>query len=131
MIILPPLQTDFYKTSHPAQNPKGTTLIYSNLTARSSRIEGLNHVVFFGLQYYIKEYLIDQWNEHFFNKRKSDILRLYKSILEPAVGPTNLDHIVDLHDLGYLPIHIKALKEGTLVPIGVPLLTIQNTHENF
>lgn len=40
-------------------------------------------------------------------------------------------HIAELHDLGYLPVEIKALPEGTLCPIGVPLLTICNTDPNF
>jgi nicotinamide phosphoribosyltransferase len=40
-------------------------------------------------------------------------------------------HIEALHDLGYLPIEIKALEEGTLCPIGVPMLTITNTHPDF
>ena len=43
----------------------------------------------------------------------------------------NTRHVEDLHDLGYLPIKIDALKEGTLVPFRVPMLTIENTDPRF
>lgn len=123
-------QTDFYKTSHPAQNPTGTSIIYSNLTARKSRIPGIDHTVFFGLQYYIYEYLIKQWQESFFDQPAS-IVDEYAEFLRETVGETNVKHIRDLHKLGYLPIKIKALPEGTLCPIGIPMLTIRNTIPKF
>ena len=43
----------------------------------------------------------------------------------------NTKHIEELHDLGYLPIEIKALEEGTEVPVSVPILTLKNTLPNF
>lgn len=45
--------------------------------------------------------------------------------------PVDTKHIEALWDLGYLPIEIKAVEEGTLVPIGVPCFTIKNTHPDF
>ena len=42
-----------------------------------------------------------------------------------------MDHLESLHDLGYLPIKIKALPEGVRVPIAVPVLTVVNTHPDF
>lgn len=53
------LLCDFYKVSHREQYPKGTEKIYSTWTPRESRIEGIDHVVAFGFQSFIKEYLID------------------------------------------------------------------------
>jgi nicotinamide phosphoribosyltransferase len=47
-----------------------------------------------------------------------------------TIGP-DASHIEALHDLGYLPIHVKALDEGTLVPLRVPMLTIENTLPEF
>lgn len=67
--INPFLLTDFYKVGHPFQYPKGTTLVYSNMTARTSRMKHVNHVVFFGLQYFIKKYLIECFDKNFFDKR--------------------------------------------------------------
>ena len=49
--------TDGYKVDHKSQYPTGTELVYSNWTPRKSRIKGVDKVVFFGLQYFIKKYL--------------------------------------------------------------------------
>lgn len=131
--INPMLLIDGYKTSHRKQYPKGTEYVYSNFTPRMSRMEGVNEVVFFGLQYFIKEYLQDRFEWGFFKREKSEVLREYKRRMDNYLGKdsVSIDHIAALHDLGYLPIKIKALPEGTLVPIGVPVLTIVNTKPEF
>ncbi len=54
----PLLLTDGYKVDHRRQYPIGTSLVYSNWTPRKSRIEGIDEVVFFGLQYFIKKYIM-------------------------------------------------------------------------
>ncbi len=124
---------DFYKADHRRQYPEGTTLVYSNLTPRSSRIAGVDEVVFFGLQYFIKEYLIRQWDEQFFAQPKERILAQYQRRMDTSLGPNNIGtaHIAALHDLGYLPLEIKALPEGSNVPLRVPMLTIRNTKPEF
>jgi nicotinamide phosphoribosyltransferase len=124
---------DGYKCDHRRQYPAGTEYVYSNFTPRQSRVEGVNQIVFFGLQYFIKEYLIDRWNKGFFNKPEAEILKAYKRRMDNYLGPNAIpcEHILELHRLGYLPIRIKALPEGTLVPIGVPPLTIINTMPKF
>jgi len=66
MTILPILLKDGYKVGHKFQYPDGTTLVYSNLTPRKSRQPDVQEIVFFGLQYFLKEYLIRQFNEQFF-----------------------------------------------------------------
>ena len=50
--------TDGYKVDHRSQYPEETGLVYSNWTPRKSRVPGVNKVVLFGLQYFIKKYLI-------------------------------------------------------------------------
>lgn len=124
---------DFYKADHRRQYPEGTTLVYSNLTPRSSRISGIEEVVFFGLQYFIKEYLIRQWDEHFFAQPKERVLARYQRRMDTSLGPNNIgtEHIAALHDLGYLPLEIKALPEGSKVPLRIPMLTIHNTKPDF
>lgn len=117
---------DSYKTEHHKMYPKKTTLVYSNFTPRKSRINGINEIVVFGIQAFIKEYLIDHFNNNFFNKPQSQIREEYGFSI--GIDP---QHIVDLWTLQYLPIEIKALPEGTLCPIGVPCLTIKNTHPDF
>lgn len=129
MKINPFLLTDFYKVGHPFQYPKGTTLVYSNLTPRKSRFDEINEMTFFGLQYFIKEYLISYFNENFFQQPKEKLMNEYKRRVSTSLGgdlPT-YKHIEDLHELGYLPIEIKAIPEGRSVKMRVPVLTIVNT----
>lgn len=124
---------DFYKLSHRLQYPKGTEVVYSVWTPRATRIEGINRVVAFGFQSFVKTYLIDFFEVNFFNRKKEDVLNEYTRIIKNTLGVTNPDtnHIEELHDLGYLPLLIKSIDEGTLVPIRVPMLTIENTKPNF
>lgn len=129
----PLLLCDAYKIGHVFQYPKGTTLVYANLTARKSRVENCNEMVFFGLQYFIKEYLISYFNDNFFNRDKEVVISEYKRRIQTSLGadlPT-YEHIEHLQDLGYLPIEIKALPEGSKVPMRVPCLTIVNTLPEF
>ena len=127
------LYIDAYKTDHVSQYPPNTQYIYSNLTPRQSRIPGVDEVIFYGLQYFIKEYLITGFNVGFFNARKEDVVADYKRRMDSYLGEGSVktEHIEALHDLGYLPICIKAVPEGTRVPIGVPMLTIVNTKPEF
>lgn len=134
MNINPLTAIDFYKSGHFMQYPDGTTEIYSNFTARSSINESFgDYVIFFGLQYFIKEFLIESWGENFFKKEKEIVVKKYKRIMDYCLGINSIDiyHIELLHDIGYLPIKIKALEEGSKVNLGIPLLTIVNTHPDF
>jgi nicotinamide phosphoribosyltransferase len=133
--INPLFLIDFYKADHRRQYPKGTEIVYSNFTPRSNKYayEDSNAVVVFGIQYLIKEYLIDRWNHGFFDKDKGVVIDEYQALMDRSLGPGAIpvDHIAELHDLGHLPIIIKALPEGTLCPMRVPCLTIQNTEPEF
>ncbi|MCC6723684.1 MAG: nicotinate phosphoribosyltransferase [Saprospiraceae bacterium] len=124
---------DFYKADHRRQYPEGTTLVYSNLTPRKSRMKEVDEIVFFGLQYFIKEYLIRQWDELFFQKPKAEVVARYRHRMDTSLGAgaVSMEHIEALHDLGHLPLEIKALPEGSLVPLRVPMLTIRNTNPEF
>ncbi|SBS28515.1 putative nicotinate phosphoribosyltransferase [Marinomonas spartinae] len=129
---------DFYKADHRRQYPAGTEYVYSNFTPRSSRLapvlEGFDdRVVFVGLQGYIKRFLIDTWNENFFNQPKEKVVAKYKRRMDTSLGEGAIpvDHIEALHDLGYLPLEIKALPEGSRVNIKVPMFTIVNTLPEF
>jgi nicotinamide phosphoribosyltransferase len=129
----PFLLTDYYKVGHVFQYPPNTTLVYSNLTPRSSRLDGVDEMVFFGLQYFVKAYLLDYFNANFFALPKEKVLADYKRRIVTSLGthlPT-YEHIEKLHQLGYLPVEIKALPEGSRVPIKVPCITIVNTIPEF
>lgn len=128
------LLADFYKLSHRKQYPKGTTKVYSTLTPRSNKYAPYSdEIVWFGLQYFIKEYLIDRFNKDFFSKPKDEVISEYSRLVEFSLGKEYAEtkHIKELHDLGYLPIKISTLPEGSLVPMRVPVMTIENTHDDF
>ena len=138
MHIHPDTATDFYKTGHRIQYPEGTELVYSNLTCRSARLATVlpdfdGRAVFFGLQGVIRWLLIDKWNDMFFLKPRDEVVARYQRRMDSSLGPNAVDvtHIGELHELGYLPLHIKALPEGSRVPMRVPVLTMSNTIPEF
>lgn len=125
---------DAYKIGHKDQYPNGTTEIYSNLTARSGTHSNVptDGVYFIGLQLFCLDYLIDEWDRTFFHAIKAEVVAAYKRRVSRILGyDVDVSHIEALHDLGYLPVVIKALPEGSFVPYKVPLLTIKNTHPDF
>lgn len=128
------LLTDCYKLDHRRQYPEGTTEVYSNFTARQSRVDGIDEVVFFGLRYYVQRYLIEEF-DIWFDMDEDEAVREYEDMVKAYLGPDALggdfSHIRDLHRLQCLPIRLKALPEGSKVKIGVPVLTIVNTLPQF
>jgi nicotinamide phosphoribosyltransferase len=126
---------DVYKIGHKDQYPISTTEVYSNFTARSgkhSNVPESKGITFIGLQYLIMNYLIEEWNDSFFSKPKEQVVAKYQRRASKILNRyIDINHIEALHDLGYLPIVIKALPEGAFVPYGVPMLTIKNTLGDF
>ena len=129
----PMLLIDFYKAVHAEMLPKGITKSVSYFTPRMSRVHQWREVVMFGLQGFIKTYLINYFNEEFFAKPYDDVMYDYKRIMDATLGKNayKIDKIGALHNLGYLPIEIVALPEGTRVPMHVPMFGITNTHPDF
>jgi nicotinamide phosphoribosyltransferase len=114
------LRTDSYKFSHFKQYPADTETIYSYLESRGGKFP---EIVFFGLNYYLKEYLSRPVT-------MKDIDRAEQRV-NLHIGPNNFnrdgwERIVKEHN-GFLPIRIKAVPEGTVVPTRNVLLTIENT----
>lgn len=136
---IPPIfAIDGYKLSHRAQYPEGTSFVYGNFTPRTNK--HFSRVVFsdpgliwMGTQAFVKTWLIDAFNEDFFSKPKDEVVGWFKSVVDSYLGPdaVKMDGIEALHDLGYLPLHIKSIPEGTLVQMKLPVLTIQNTRPEF
>lgn len=133
MKINPLLVKDFYKATHADCYPAGLTRLVSYYTPRMSRIAGQDKLVIFGLQAFIKEFLIESFNENFFSRDKQDVLDEYAHILDNTLGTGsyNLAKIGELHDLGYLPLEIRALPEGCRVNMQVPMFEVFNTHPDF
>lgn len=61
--------TDGYKLDHRRQYPEGTEYVYSNWTPRSNKFmpEAKDGAVVFGIQYFIKKFLIEKFNKEFFD----------------------------------------------------------------
>jgi len=129
----PLLLTDGYKVDHRRQYPTGTTLVYSNWTPRKSRIDDVQEVVFFGLQYFIKKYILADFENYFFKQPKEKVVEEYSRRINNYLGENQvgIKHIEELHDLGYIPMVFKALPEGSAVPIRVPMFTMYNTKPEF
>lgn len=125
--------TDGYKTGHHQQYPKGTTLVYSNFTPRSNKYapKGCDKVISFGQQLIMKQ-LHNTFENEFFSRPKDEVCGEMKRELSMYLNTDyDVSHFEALHDLGYLPISVKIIEEGVLVPIKVPILTICNTHPDF
>ena len=129
----PLLLVDFYKVTHSSQYPKGLTKMVSYYTPRMSRLKDVDKVTLFGLQGFIKEYLIDGFNNNFFNRPEEEVIAEYDRILTYTLGKGSYESnkIRALHRLGYLPLEIFAVPEGTRTKVGVPQIGITNTHPEF
>lgn len=129
----PLLCLDFYKTCHAEQYPKGLTKMVSYYTPRMSRLGDTDKVTLFGLQAFIQEYLIEAFSDHFFNVPFDSVLKEYNRVLGATIGTKGVGEkrLRELHDLGYLPLQVRAIPEGTRTNIRVPQIEISNTHPNF
>lgn len=131
------LMTDFYKATHMMQYRKGITHFTSYLTPRGSRFDSINGMVVFGIANFVNEYLIKNFNENFFNLNPKTIEHEVADTLCNGLGyPTEMasrtvEKIMGLYKLGYLPIELNGLPEGTICPMGVPTIEIRSTHEDF
>ena len=140
--INPMLCIDAYKLGHVSQYPAGTTKMYSNLTPRNLRYiqdafpEGFKpqKSVVYGLSAAFQE-IVDNFNTNFFSVDVDTVMNEIKSTIAPFASPFDVDKIMDnfsaLHELGYLPLKVKTLKEGTEVGPNIPVMTITNTHDGF
>lgn len=117
------LSTDVYKMGHMDQYPEGTSEVYSYLTARSGA--KIPKTVFFGLQYYLTEYL-----QRPITTDDVDQFMGYKRSILGTEGDSRAK-LMELVKLGYIPLEIRAVPEGTVMPTGNVLMTVRNTHPDF
>ena len=116
------LDTDSYKASHWLQYPPGTTGLYSYFESRGGRF---GSTVFFGLQQVIKEYLTTPFT-------LADVEEA-KAFFEAHGEPFNYEGWLGIlrdHD-GFLPVRIKAVPEGTVVPTRNILLSVESTDDRY
>lgn len=112
------LNTDSYKASMFKQYPEGTTGVYSYIESRGGRYD---ETVFFGLQAFIKEYLTQPITQADIDEAEE----VWTAHGEPF-NKEGWEYILKEHN-GFLPVRIKAVPEGTVVPVKNVLATIENT----
>lgn len=120
----PLLLTDCYKLGHMEQYAPGTTKVYSYLTTRSDKT--FDKAVFFGLQYYLKKYLstpLEPWMADEFISVRNSILGSTSAEVEKKIRA--------LCDLGYFPLEVKAVEEGSILGVQNVLMTLTNTRPDF
>lgn len=130
----PTLLVDYYKVGHFAMQPAGVNTVYSTWTARSNKYhEGCPETVVFGHQAFVQEYFVDYFNDKFFNQPLSAIRADFEKKIKNTFNPiyADFDRFEKLHKLGYLPICVMSVPEGTVLPIRVPQCAIWNTHPDF
>lgn len=116
------LLADAYKYSHYKLYADGTTNIYSYLESRGGMF---NETLFYGLQYFLKEYL---QGPAITNENINEAEETLNGVFGKAgiFKRENFDYILNQHG-GRLPVRIKAVPEGSVVPIKNVLMTIENT----
>lgn len=133
-------KVDGYKLGHIDQYVPGTKVVGSNLTPRSARLAEViakysdNKMIFIGIQVACID-LVASWQETFFNIEEDQAIKAYKRRVKNYLGEDHggqqIKAMRKLHKLGYLPIQIKALPEGSRVDMGIPVFTVRNTHPDF
>lgn len=127
--------TDGYKIGHGTMYADGTEKVYSNLTPRHDKIYRRNctefydgNLVFVGAQGAVQE-IKEMWDQSFFKKDKEKVISKFAARMAGYLGGevAATQQLSELHDLGYLPLEFKALPEGSLVPMGIPVITVTNT----
>lgn len=138
MEIFAPFAADWYKPGHKPMYNQNTKLIFSNLTPRNDKNfahyadKNARGVIVLGLRRMVMDSMVGMWKKFFKMKREAAVkkfARMSKNALGTAAP--SAECWGELHDLGYLPVEIRALPEGILSPIGIPVYTIHNTVEKF
>lgn len=142
MKINPLFAIDGYKTGHRQQYPMGTELVYGNFTPRTNKHfkspffsfrKGGSPLIWAGMQAFALQWLQETFNENFFSQPKDRMVNEFVAFMDSYIGKGAVpaDGVAALHDLGYLPIEIKAIPEGCYVDMKVPVFTIVNTQSEF
>jgi nicotinamide phosphoribosyltransferase len=118
------IDTDSYKASHWLQYPPKTTLVHSYLESRGTDRDW-EKTVFFGLQYILKRYFLEKFTLEMVEEANDTIT---------AHGlPFNYEgwkNVIKKHN-GKMPFRVRAVPEGSVVPLKNALMTVENTDPEF
>lgn len=116
------LRTDSYKVSHWMQYPPGTQTVFSYIESRGGLF---SHSLFFGLQAYLREYLQTPVTR--------DDVDEAAALMAVHGEPFNREgwlRLIEKHG-GLMPVRIRAVPEGSVLPAHNVLATIENTDPEF
>jgi|ERR1700760_2436612 len=124
--------TDGYKIGHKKMLAKGTCKLYGTWIPRSIKHapKGITKIVSFGQQLVVR-WLHDEFKENFFNLSKEEAMQFAKDMCLYLGMDYDGSHFGGLHNIGYLPIRIKALPEGIETCPNIPHMTFVNTIDGF
>ena len=114
--------TDSYKFSHYLQYPANLRNVYSYIESRGGEYD---FTLFFGLQAYVQEYLTTPITRQDIDAGEA---RLARHIPGLQFNRAGWEYILEKHN-GYLPLRIRAVREGSRVPVSNALVTVENTDE--
>lgn len=133
--------TDAYKLSHSEMYPNGMELLFSTWVPRSDRLarttsrqlDGDNSVVFFGITQTLNkmESIFGEWFDRDTEEVVSEYIDFIQQFLKVTPNDLQVERIRDLHELGFLPVKVLYLPEGTVTKTGVCQAVIFNTLEDF
>ena len=125
------LYSDSYKQCHPLMYPDNQECLVSYLTARKAYHPGFPKMVVYGIQPFIKD--MYKGFDAFFHETIEQVMFEYDHYIDAHIGLDNVarNRIVALHKLGYLPLEIRIMPEGSVINMGIPIVEIRNTHPDF
>ena len=125
------LYSDSYKQCHPLMYPDNQEVLVSYLTPRKAMNEHFPKMVVWGIHPFITD--INHAFNAFFKLPLEVVMNEYDHYIGAHLGIGNVarNRIVELHELGYLPLEIRALPEGSVVNMGIPIVEMRNTHPRF
>lgn len=133
--------SDWYKQFHMEQYDSNVKFLTAYMTPRKSRIPGWNDHVVFGIQAALTDFLdVDAsslFSSAFFELPRGQVetdlrwLVSHSEVLPKGNHEVYFKRVLELHELGYLPLRISALSEGTRCPVGVPYMELVNTVPDF
>lgn len=115
--------TDSYKLSHYSQYPEGTQFVSSYVEPRRAWGQ-IDRVMFFGLQMELAK-LAGQVVTQAMLDEATPFLKAHGF----DIFVEGWQYIIDNY-AGHLPLQIDALPEGTIAPVAIPQLRIENTDPN-
>lgn len=125
------LYSDSYKQCHPKMYPENQEQLVSYLTPRAEMSKRFPKMVVWGVTPFLAD--IKEAFDDFFNTPLNEAMREYDCYMDLHLGLSNVarEQWVGLHELGYLPLEIRALPEGTVVNMGIPIVEMRNTHNGY